>query len=179
MARLHLPPGDSQETDRLFQLSPMGPAVLDLRAAVYSHYGFSVRIFEAVRMRIAQINGCPICLRYRAPEGAAAGLTEAFYDEVAAYATSFLFDAREKLAIEYTEKFLLDHYSIDDAFFGQLKELFTETEIMNLTIVIARHMAFGRITMVMQAEEHCSVDGAGSWSLSYATASPPDASKAA
>ena len=170
MARLALPEGDGQEIDRLFGLSRMGPAALDLRAAVYTHHGLSVRMFEAVRMRIAEINGCPICLRYRLPEGREAGLTQAFYDEVGNWAASSLYDEREKLAIEYTEKFLLDHRSIDDAFFDRLKAHFSDPAIMNLTIVIARHMAFGRITMVMHAEETCSVDGSSTWGLSYSTA---------
>lgn len=174
MARLRPVEGDGEEIDRLFALSAMGPAVLDLRAAVYGQHGLSVRIFEAVRKRIAEINGCPICLRYRLPEGKQAGLTEQFYDGVGNWRDNALYDEREKLALEFTEKFLLDHRSIDDAFFDRLKTQFTEPEIMNLTIVIARHMAFGRITMIMNAEEGCSLDGHSTWGISFAKPAEPE-----
>ena len=168
MARLTLPKGDKHPLDLLYQLSPgMGDAALKFRAVVYANHGLSERMFEACRMRVAQINGCPICLATRRPESTNAGVTEDIYSEVTNYRTSSLFDAREKLAIEYTEKFMLDHHSLSDDFFDRLHALFTDEEIMNLTIVIARHMAFGRITTVMDMATDCPIDGSAYLPRSY------------
>jgi AhpD family alkylhydroperoxidase len=160
MARLKLPEGDKHPLDRLYQLSPgLGEAALKFRTAVYANHGLPERIFEACRMRVAQINGCPICLATRRTEGAKAGVTEDFYTALSEYRTSPLFNARERLAIEYTEKFMLEHHSLDDEFFTRARALFTDEELMSLTIVIARHMAFGRLTTVMDMVTDCPIDG--------------------
>lgn len=160
MARLKLPEGDKHPIDRLYQLSPgLGDPAMKFRAAIYSQHGLPERLFEACRMRVAQINGCPICLATRRAEGSKDGATEDFYSAVEEYRTSPLFNAREKLAIEYTEKFMLDHHAIDEAFFERARALFTDEELMSLAIVVARHMAFGRITTVMDMITDCPVEG--------------------
>lgn len=61
MARIDLPEGNDPEIYRVWALRPaMGKAVSDLSAAVYSGSELPAREREVVRMRIAQINDCPI-----------------------------------------------------------------------------------------------------------------------
>ncbi|MFO7589575.1 MAG: hypothetical protein R6X23_01585 [Acidimicrobiia bacterium] len=65
MARLDLPPnrGDKElpEIARVWALRPeLGGPVAALSAAVYEQSQIPARVREAVRMRIAQINDCPI-----------------------------------------------------------------------------------------------------------------------
>lgn len=61
MARIELPPGDEPEIYRVWGLRPeMGRAVADLSTAVYEGSRLPARVREAVRMRIAQINDCPV-----------------------------------------------------------------------------------------------------------------------
>jgi alkylhydroperoxidase family enzyme len=61
MARIELPPGDEPEIYRVWALRPaMGKAVADLSTAVYEGSELPARVREAVRMRIAQINDCPV-----------------------------------------------------------------------------------------------------------------------
>lgn len=61
MARLDLPEGDGPEIARVWALRPeLGTAVAALSTAVYQESKLPPRVREAVRMRIAQINDCPI-----------------------------------------------------------------------------------------------------------------------
>ena len=61
MARLRLPDGDGPEIQRAWSLSPeLGKAVGRLSGAVATSSRLPAREREAVRMRIAQINDCPI-----------------------------------------------------------------------------------------------------------------------
>lgn len=161
MARIKLPKGDLPERYRVFGLQPaFGKALASLSEAVYEKSILDKRVREAVRMRIAQINQCHICLDYRFPELQALGIDEAFYSAVSDWLNSGLFNEREKLAIEYAEKFLQDHLSLDDEFFARLQQHFSSEEIFDLSAVVAGLMANGRILQVLQVEQACSIDHA-------------------
>lgn len=61
MARIPIPEGEGAENVRVWGLRPeMGEAVRDLSRAVYRKSILPARERECVRMRIAQINDCPI-----------------------------------------------------------------------------------------------------------------------
>jgi hypothetical protein len=60
MASIPIPDGEGTERERLFSLRPeMGAALDRLNDAVYQGSVLPLRTFEAVRMRIAEINACP------------------------------------------------------------------------------------------------------------------------
>jgi alkylhydroperoxidase family enzyme len=61
MARINVPEGDDPELYRVWALQPdLGGAVAALSDAVYNKSVLHPRVREMVRMRIAQINDCPI-----------------------------------------------------------------------------------------------------------------------
>lgn len=57
--------------------------------------------------------------------------------EVASWGESTLFSPAERLALEYAERITYTDQKVDDAFFAQLKEHFTEGQIVELTAAIA------------------------------------------
>jgi alkylhydroperoxidase family enzyme len=157
MARLEMPDGDQPEIVRVWGLRPeMGQAVQGLSYAVYSQSALPARVREAARMRIAQINDCAVCRGWRIPELAEQGVDEELYAHVADPDGGDYSD-QERLAIEYAERFALDHRSVDDAFFARLHEHFTDPEILDLTICVGNWLAFGRLTMVLDLDEACAV----------------------
>lgn len=162
MARIPLPP-PAQPTDdevtRAFRLSPaFGKALGASAGAIYGPIRLSMREREAVRMRIAQLNQCQICLGYRFPELQAQGVTESFYTEVANWKNSREFSARETLAIEYTERFVTDHLRIDEELFARLNAQFTPEEVFELTAIIGGLMANGRLMQVLQLNQPCGIN---------------------
>ena len=59
MARIDIPPGDGEETARLFTHRPeLGGGIAALGRAVYQHSRLRER--EVMRMRVAEINHCSV-----------------------------------------------------------------------------------------------------------------------
>src|SRR5580693_7357829 len=138
MARLHIPEGEGGDAVQLWSLRPeMGAAVQRLVDAAYNKSILPVRVREAARMRIAQLNDCTVCLAFRADTVKAQGLTEDFYCQVGIHDDGTGFSPQERLAMEYAERFATDHLSIDDAFFDRLRESFSDAEILDLTICLS------------------------------------------
>ncbi|HEU5308486.1 MAG TPA: carboxymuconolactone decarboxylase family protein [Acidimicrobiia bacterium] len=155
MARITVPEGDGGELIQVWSLSPeLGAAVGALSEAVYGERLIAPRVREVARMRIAQINGCNVCLAWRFPEMAERGVTEQLYAHVDDPAAGD-YSEQERLAIEYAEKFALDHRSIDDAFFARLRAEFSDAEIVELTAMIGEWLAFGRFNAVLDVAEAC------------------------
>ena len=78
---------------------------------------------EVARMRIAQLNDCSACAVFRAPSVVAAGVAEDAYEHLHEYRTFDGYTGRQRLAIEYAERFALDHQGIDDDLFTDRKSV--------------------------------------------------------
>src|SRR5271157_6078659 len=116
MARLDIPPGEGGDAVQIWSLQPaLGAAAMNLVDAAYNKSILPVRVREAARMRIAQLNDCTVCLSFRADKVRAQGLDEGFYCDVGSADMSTLTE-QERLAVEYAELFATDHTSIDDLF---------------------------------------------------------------
>lgn len=113
---------------------------------------------ELARMRIAQINDCIACSDFRAPSVIEAAVAPELYENVAAYATFPGYTPRQRLAIEYAERFAIDHGSIDDAFFARLRKLFSDPEILDLTLCVAVFLGLGRSLSVLGVDQSCAID---------------------
>ena len=61
MAHIEIPAGDDPERTRMWQMVPhLGSAASNYSKVMYDQATLSVRERELARMRIAQINACPI-----------------------------------------------------------------------------------------------------------------------
>jgi AhpD family alkylhydroperoxidase len=159
MARIRIPEGEGGDAVMVWSLRPeMGKAVARLSDAAYNRSELPTRVREAARMRIAQLNQCKVCLGFRADSVKAQGIDEEFYAHVAAFHGEDRYSPAEKLAIEYAERFALDHTNIDDAFFDRLHQSFTDPEILDLTICIAAFVALGRTLAVLGIDETTLTD---------------------
>jgi alkylhydroperoxidase family enzyme len=150
MARLEIPQGEGGDAVQLWSLRPeMGAAVNRLVDAAYNKSILPVRVREAARMRIAQLNDCTVCLAFRADKVKAQGVSEDFYRHVGVHDVGAQFNEQERMAMEYAERFATDHVSIDDAFFDRMRELFTDPEILDLTICLSAFLGLGRTLRVL------------------------------
>jgi alkylhydroperoxidase family enzyme len=159
MARLDIPEGAGGDAVQLWSLRPeMGAAVNRLVDAAYNKSILPVRVREAARMRIAQLNECTVCLAFRADKVKAQGLTEEFYCHVGTHDDGTSFSEQERLAMEYAERFALDHVGIDDAFFDRMREAFSDPEMLDLTICLAAFLGLGRTLRVLGITETSMTD---------------------
>jgi alkylhydroperoxidase family enzyme len=81
-----------------------------------------------------------------------AGMTEELYAHVAEYRQHDEYSEREKLAIEYAERFAVDHNGIDDEFFARLRTHFADDEILDLSICVVAFLGLGRLLRVLGIE---------------------------
>lgn len=61
MARIAIPRGEGEETARMWALDPeLAAGPIAFSSAVYGNSKLPVRLREFARIRIAQINDCPV-----------------------------------------------------------------------------------------------------------------------
>jgi AhpD family alkylhydroperoxidase len=157
MARIDLPPGEGPEIVRALTLRPtLARAVATYNDAVFAS-ALDWRLHELVRMRVAQINGCTVCLAWRTPEAVAAGVTEELLDDVAGYADSSAYTPAEKVALEFTECFCTDSSAIEDELLDRLGAHFDAGEIVELALVIGKYLSQGRFMQVLGLDQTCAV----------------------
>jgi alkylhydroperoxidase family enzyme len=146
MARIDIPDGPGGDETMVWTLRPeMGAAIGQLIEAAYHQSILPAREREAARMRIAQLNECVICQAYRAASFSDEGCTPELYAHVAEYREREEYTTREKLAIEYAERFAIDHTGIDDELFARLRAEFSDEEVLDLTICLAAFLGLGRL----------------------------------
>jgi AhpD family alkylhydroperoxidase len=159
MARLDVPDGPGGEAAMIWTLRPqLGAMVERMIRGAYQESILPADERELARMRIAQINDCVACSDFRAPSVLDAGITPDLYENVADYATYPSYTSRQRLAIEYAERFATAHASIDDAFFARLRESFSDEEILDLTLCIAVFLGLGRSLTVLGVDQSCPID---------------------
>ncbi len=59
------------------------------------------------------------------------------------------FTEREKLAVDFAERFALDHHRIDEEFLQRLKARFTDAELLDLMVCVASFLSLGRVTKIL------------------------------
>jgi AhpD family alkylhydroperoxidase len=162
MARIALP--DNGNLDIINALSIARPELAKAVGAYDAAVAASTldpRLHELVRMRVAQINACTVCLSWRTPAAVEAGVTDELLGEVENYATAAGFTPKEQVAIEYAERFSTDSANIDDAFIARLTAEFEPADIIELTLVISKYIAFGRFMQVLGLDQSCGLEYAG------------------
>lgn len=159
MARLDVPDGPGGEAAMIWTLRPeLGGMVDRMIRGAYQQSILPAEERELARMRIAQINDCIACSGFRAPSVLDAGVAPELYDNVAEYATYPGYTSRQRLAIEYAERFVTDHGSIDDAFFRRMQRLFNDEELLDLTLCVAVFLGLGRALTVLGVDQSCAID---------------------
>ncbi|KZS72234.1 4-carboxymuconolactone decarboxylase [Mycobacterium kansasii] len=162
MARLDVPDGPGGEAAMIWTLRPeLGGMVQRMIRGAYQQSIVPADERELARMRIAQINDCVAGSGFRAPSlldaGPKAPAAE-LYEHVADYAGYPGYTPRQRLAIEFAERFATDHASLDDAFFERLRALFSDAEILDLTLCIAVFLGLGRSLTVLGVDQSCAID---------------------
>jgi AhpD family alkylhydroperoxidase len=159
MARLDVPEGPGGEAAMIWTLRPaLGGMVERMIRGAYQESILPADERELARMRIAEINDCVACADFRAPSVLDAGIAPELYANVAQYATYPGYTPRQRLAIEYAERFATAHASIDDAFFERLRDVFSDEEVLDLTLCIAVFLGLGRSLAVLGVDQSCAID---------------------
>ena len=103
------------------------------------------RMIELVRLRVAFHNQCRSCMAIRYPDAVDDGLTEELVCSLERPMEAVDLDDRERHAIRFGELMATNHLAIDDAFYDDMRTLFTEAEIVELGLNVALFVGVGRL----------------------------------
>ncbi len=103
------------------------------------------RLIELVRLRVAFFNQCRSCMAIRYPDAIADGLDEGTVCSLERPEESEDLTPAEKVAVRYGELLATDHLRIDDAIYDELREHYSEAQIVELGMQAAFFVGFGRL----------------------------------
>ena len=124
----------------------------------------SIPLKELVRLRISTKHFCGYCSTVRSNVAKAHGLTEEKISAMVNFESSEVFNAREKAALRFAILFKSDDDAIDsDAVYDDLKQHFTEEEIIELALLCAETDGVGKFARSLQMrtwDEACELQPA-------------------
>jgi AhpD family alkylhydroperoxidase len=131
-----------------FAASPEAIKAMMALEVATSKLGLELPLLELVRLRASQINGCAFCVDMHTSDARKAGETERRLHAVVVWREAPFFSARERAALAWTEALtLVAATHAPDADYGQLKEHFSDKEMVALTLAIGTINTWNRLSV--------------------------------
>jgi AhpD family alkylhydroperoxidase len=122
-------------------------ALLSVEKVVVSS-SLEPRLLELVKVRASQINGCASCLDIHTKDACAIGEDEQRLNLVAAWRDASCFSERERAALAWSEAVtLLSETDAPDDVYDALRPVFSEAEIVALTLAIGLINVWNRLNV--------------------------------
>lgn len=136
-----------------FTVAPEGVKKMIEMEDILRESGLEFSLYELVKMRASQINGCAFCLHMHSKDARAAGETEERLHLLAAWRESSLYTPRERAALAWTEALTnVAQTGAPDVVYEGLKPLFSEVEIVNLTLLIGLINSWNRMAVGLRSQ---------------------------
>jgi AhpD family alkylhydroperoxidase len=108
---------------------------------------------ELVRMRASQLNGCAYCLDMHSKDARAQGETEQRLYTLSAWRETPFFSPRERAALWWTEEItLVGETHASDAAYEEVRQHFSEEELVNLTLTIIMINGWNRLAIGFRSQ---------------------------
>jgi len=122
-------------------------AMLELEKYVHGS-GLERSLYELVKTRASQINGCAYCLDMHTKDARKAGETEQRLHVLSAWRETPFFTERERAALEWTEALtLISDNDVPDSLYDSVREYFNEKEMVALTTAIVAINGWNRLAI--------------------------------
>ena len=106
------------------------------------------RLFELVKIRASQINGCAYCIDMHTKDARRAGETEQRIYALNAWRETPFFSDRERAALEWTEALTrLADSRVSDELFERVRRQFDEAELVALTFAVIVINGWNRLSI--------------------------------
>jgi AhpD family alkylhydroperoxidase len=106
----------------------------------------SKRLRELIRLRIAFHNQCRSCMAIRYEEAVEDGVTEDLVCSLEKPAEAPDLSDADRAALRYADLFATNHLRIDDAVYNDLRQYYTEGELVEIGLNCALAVGIGRMT---------------------------------
>jgi len=132
------------------------PSLYRAMAALENYVKNSSRLepslLKLVKMRASQINGCAYCLDMHSKGARAAGESEQWLYALDAWRETPFFTDRERAALAWTEAItLISSGHAPDEVYEEVRQRFTEEELVNLTLGIVALNGWNRMLIGFRA----------------------------
>lgn len=110
--------------------------------------GLEKSLYELVKLRASQINGCAYCLDMHSKDARKAGETEQRIYALVAWRETPFYTERERAALAWTEAMtLISDNGISDELYESVREHFNEKELIALTMGIIAINGWNRLAI--------------------------------
>ncbi|MGN6268157.1 MAG: carboxymuconolactone decarboxylase family protein [Ginsengibacter sp.] len=110
--------------------------------------GLEKSLYELVKTRASQINGCAFCLDMHTKDARKAGETEQRLYALSAWRETPFYTERERAALEWTEALtLISDTDVPDALYENVRKQFSENEIVALSMAIIAINGWNRLAI--------------------------------
>lgn len=117
-------------------------------------------LLHLVKMRASQINGCAYCIDMHSKDARAAGETEQRLYALNAWRETPFYTPRERAALAWTETItLIGDGHAPDAAYAEVREHFSESEIVDLTLAIVAINGWNRLSIAFRTPVGTYVPG--------------------
>lgn len=113
--------------------------------------GLGKELLELVKLRASQINGCAFCAQLHLNVARKAGVAAEKLDLLAVWRDAGVYSKREQAALAWTEALTdISRQGAPDAAHAALRECFSESEAVFLTVAVATINAWNRIAVAFR-----------------------------
>lgn len=110
--------------------------------------GLERSLYELVKTRASQINGCAYCIDMHTKDARRAGETEQRLYALSAWRETPFFSDRERAALAWTESLtLISENDVSDELYETVSKYFTESERVALTMAIVAINGWNRLAI--------------------------------
>jgi AhpD family alkylhydroperoxidase len=132
-----------------YMTSGMGRAILSLSSEVDA--AIDRPLFELVKIRASQINGCAYCLDMHTKDARRAGETEQRIYALSAWRETPFFTDRERAALEWTETLTrVADTHVPDEVYDRVSKQFKEEELVALTFAVVVINSWNRLAISLR-----------------------------
>lgn len=126
--------------------------ILDLYQAIAGESTLEPKLQELANLEVSRINRCGYCLSHHRQMAKMAGLKDEQLKSWEMGKLEGVFSDKEKTVIEYARQVTKDAENVSDELFKRLSSYFTESEIVNLTLIVGLMNVFNRFNGALGVE---------------------------
>jgi AhpD family alkylhydroperoxidase len=114
--------------------------------------GLDHKLVHLLKLRASQLNGCAYCIDMHSIDARAAGETEQRLYALDAWRETPFYDDRERAALSWIESVtLVAQTHVPDAVYDEVREHFSEQEVVDLTYIAATINAWNRLAIALRS----------------------------
>lgn len=137
-----------------YKIAPGAYEALGALQKYSTEHGLEPKLMELVKTRASQINGCAFCLAMHTRDARKMGESDDRLHLLNAWEeVPSLYDERERAALAWTEAVtLVADGHVPDHVYAEVRKVFSEKELVDLTMAIVAINAWNRIAIAFRAQ---------------------------